>query len=229
MKINSFIFPTALVALMYGKNVMSKECQGKPEYELKFKYNWKESTTPRGFPDNPHFSEFVVCTHNGDYHMWRPGEKASQGVINIAEEGDLDTISDELDDAGKSVYDTALTDFQPVGVGTQRVRIKADENRTLLSAISMIAPSPDWFFGIRDVQLCDEKTGKWIPRPLNKFKLFAYDAGSDSGPLFTSDNDPTDPVTEIFRLDSDAPNDPDSAFFGRKARPFGYVTVTQKK
>ena len=68
----------------------------------------------------------------------------------------------------------------------------------LVSAITMIAPSPDWFVGVRDYNLCNETTGKWIDKRMKD--LFLYDSGTDSGPRFVHTGTPTNPPVPIFLL-----------------------------
>lgn len=48
----------------------------------------------------------------------------------------------------------------------------------------MIAPSPDWFIAVRDVELYEK--GKWITD--KTVEVGAYDAGTDAGVNFTSPN-----------------------------------------
>ena len=71
----------------------------------------------------------------------------------------------------------------------------------LVSFILMIAPSPDWFLGVRDLNLCDTTTGKWKDSVVRD--LFPYDAGTDSGTNFESSDVNTNPPQDIHRLTKD--------------------------
>ena len=71
----------------------------------------------------------------------------------------------------------------------------------LVSFINMIAPSPDWFVGVRDLNLCDTITGKWEDSVMRD--LFPYDAGTDSGTNFESSDVNTNPPQDIHRLTKD--------------------------
>lgn len=66
----------------------------------------------------------------------------------------------------------------------------------------MIAPSPDWFTGVRNVSLVDGN-GDFITTPI-VVNSFSYDSGTDDGEGFTSDDAISNPVQNIFRLDADA-------------------------
>ena len=71
----------------------------------------------------------------------------------------------------------------------------------LVSFINMIAPSPDWFLGVRDLSLCNTTTGKWEDSAVRG--LLPYDAGTDSGTNFTSSDVNTNPRQDIHRLTED--------------------------
>ena len=95
---------------------------------------------------------------------------------------------------------TALDKFQGAGIdndGTTTVNdIQVNSQYPLVSVISMIAPSPDWFVGVHDYSLCNETTGKWLDKRVRN--LPPYDAGTDSGPRFSSPDQPTTPSESIF-------------------------------
>ena len=67
-----------------------------------------------------------------------------------------------------------------------------------MSFITMIAPSPDWFLGVRDLNLCNTTTGKWQNQEVRD--LFPYDAGTDSGLNFESRDQVTNPRKNIQRI-----------------------------
>ena len=63
----------------------------------------------------------------------------------------------------------AINKFEGSGnipnVGTDVVTtVEVTTDYPLVSAVSMIAPSPDWFVGVRDYSLCNTTTGKWVDK-----------------------------------------------------------------
>jgi hypothetical protein len=60
----------------------------------------------------------------------------------------------------------------------------------------MIAPSPDWFVGVSNFDLCEN--GEWITN--RSIDLYPYDAGTDSGVNYTSPNQDTNPKENITIL-----------------------------
>jgi hypothetical protein len=62
--------------------------------------------------------------------------------------------------------------------------------------VTMIAPSPDWFAGVNGLQLFDGT--EWVDGLV--VDLIPYDAGTDSGISFTSQNAPTVPPVPISAI-----------------------------
>merc|ERR1712013_177640 len=73
---------------------------------------------------------------------------------------------------------------------------RVDEERSYLSSITMVAPSPDWFTGFYDVRPVQD--GMW----LDSFSVLTHpwDAGTDSGDTYVSANQATNPQEGVFQL-----------------------------
>ena len=72
----------------------------------------------------------------------------------------------------------------------------ASTSHPLLSLVSMIAPSPDWYVGFNNLNLVEN--GEFIESRVIQF--VPYDSGSDSGPSFASPNEDTQPREPIFKI-----------------------------
>lgn len=59
---------------------------------------------------------------------------------------------------------------------------RVDTSHHLVSFVSMIDPSPDWFLGVSGLELCLENC-TWAENRI--LDLFPWDAGTDSGPTYT--------------------------------------------
>ena len=96
----------------------------------------------------------------------------------------------------------ALDIFQGGGIGNTGTRIVNDievnANYSLVSAITMIAPSPDWFTGVHDYNLCNDSNGKWLEKRVKDLNL--YDSGTDDAPRFVHTNTPSKPPVPIFLI-----------------------------
>lgn len=69
----------------------------------------------------------------------------------------------------------------------------------LVSVVSMIAPSPDWFVGVSGMSLYEN--GAWIEQKV--VELYAYDAGTDSGRSYDSPDEPTESPEGIRRIETE--------------------------
>ena len=77
---------------------------------------------------------------------------------------------------------------------------QVDASHPYVSLIAQIYPSPDWFIGVQDVDLCNRIGGEWsLDR---RETLFPYDAGTKSGSYFYSGNNSTPTSKDISPLDN---------------------------
>jgi hypothetical protein len=171
---------------------------GEVTYKIHFLGMWNISNGPA----MAMFSPIAFASHNEFYDMWRPGERASQGVKDVAETGDTTELWEELKSLQKAgkVYD-----FNKTGIVAHNenvsIIVHLNYEFRLVSLISMIFPSPDWFVGVYSLDLYSHETGRWST--YRKLNLYAWDAGTDSGTNFTSPNYPTDPRQNISLLVAD--------------------------
>ena len=168
-------------------------------YEVTFKATWSEATHPDDFPPNPHFSPLIGASHNDQVSFWTEGELASPGIKSMAETGDKNPLTQEITSA---ILDkTAFKIISGTGLnpspGSLTLEFKVSENYPLVTLVTMIAPSPDWFVGVDSVNLFED--GSFVDEKI--VTLYAYDAGTDSGTTYTSPDDPTDPPVEIFKIE----------------------------
>lgn len=62
---------------------------------------------------------------------------------------------------------------------------RANKEHHLVSLATGIIPSPDWFLGVANLELCREtidKRSEWAPTVT--LNMYPYDAGTDSGKTF---------------------------------------------
>ena len=101
--------------------------------------------------------------------------------------------------------------------------IHVDGDRSLVSVMTMIFPSPDWFLGISNVDLCNPMTGEW--RDSLSRDLLPYDAGTEDGSSFESPDSPSNPRKKITLIGKDD----DTNFKSNSSIPrLGTFTFTKK-
>eukprot|EP00899_Mesostigma_viride_P015574 jgi/Mesvir1/24017/Mv10760-RA.1 len=127
------------------------------------------------------FSAFIAVSHGRDFSLWREGDYANPGVRAIVEDGSPFVALETVQGSPSTLGGTALG--HPIRRhGWTRAVIRVTPDASLLSLISHIEPSPDWFVGAHDVSLCDA-SGHW--RPHLNLQLVPFDAGLHRGDNFT--------------------------------------------
>ena len=95
----------------------------------------------------------------------------------------------------------ALSKFQlaaPSITGNVSTLLKFNTAFSYISFASMIAPSPDWFMGISNVNLLSNN--KWVDSLTVNIKV--YDAGTEDGNAFEYNNPSTLPQQYVMPLTS---------------------------
>mmetsp|Transcript_6443 Transcript_6443/g.23932 ORF Transcript_6443/g.23932 Transcript_6443/m.23932 type:complete len:326 (-) Transcript_6443:339-1316(-) len=189
--------------------VQALDCAGALTYQVTFEGTWTQASHPQAWVPSAHWSAPVVAAHASGYVMWEAGGIATQGVKSVAETGSTLAIKNELGDAvaGGTVkeFDTGSNIFQG-GVGSTTMEVTASCGFPLASAVSMIAPSPDWMAGVSGLDLCDHQTGRW--KSAVQIDCPPVDAGTDSGTTLQAANQPTVPKEPISFLGLQFGEDP---------------------
>ncbi|KAJ6647455.1 Spondin-1 [Pseudolycoriella hygida] len=185
------------------------------KYELTFEGLWSRNTHPKDFPSNPFITKFgdiIGASHTIDYRFWKRGQVATDGLMHVAEHGSTRELETEL----KSESGQIRTIIKAKGLAYPNITgrtfavFRVDPIHSVISFVSMIDPSPDWFLGVAALDLCLEDC-TWVESRTHE--LYPWDAGTDSGNNYTSPNQPTNPRDYIRYIKSDLPNDPESPFY----------------
>ena len=170
------------------------------QYRLVFEATWSAGTHPQDFPPTPHFSGLIGALHSPGVHLWAAGEAATPGIKNMAETGAKSPLDREIEALiGDGLACGAISgggiDPSP---GVVEVTLTVNQDCPLVSVVSMIAPSPDWFVGVSDLSLLED--GVWVEQAV--VELLPYDAGTDSGPGYTSPDEPTASAEAIYLIEA---------------------------
>jgi hypothetical protein len=167
-------------------------------YRLTFNATWSAQTHPVEFPSSAHFSDLIGMTHNTNTMLFTNGEIATDGIKNMAETGSKNPLQAEIQNF--ITNETAGTLINGGGINSSpgEVSLEFDViiSHTLVSVVSMLAPSPDWFIAVSNINLIEN--AEWV---LSKtITVDIYDAGTDGGATFTSPDEPTVPRVPIFEI-----------------------------
>ena len=165
-------------------------------YDVTFQGTWTTASTPGGVVSDGHFTTLVGAVHNAGVTFWRSGERASAGVELVAETGETSRFASEIEASGHA----AGVVRQRIGQGgTSRAAftVGMTADHPLITLLSMIGPSPDWFVGVSGLSLLDDSE-RWVSR--HEVDLFPYDAGTEEGTEFSLNNPPTVPQGVITSI-----------------------------
>ena len=172
------------------------------EYRIVFQGGW----TLEPLPGGAHFSPLIGATHAEPNEIFAVGELASLGVERVAELGStgvlVNEINSKIQDGSVGSLILRAGNIGPESVVSIDVTVSAEHS--MLSLLTMIAPSPDWFVGVNSLELRDGS--QWRDKMV--LELNSYDAGTEEGQEFSLNNPPTNPKEPIAGLDEAEPENP---------------------
>lgn len=189
------------------------ECPESATYAVTFRAVWNASShgSRPPFPSNPHFSRVVGAAHAPEVSFWISGGIATPGIESMAETGSVSSLCREIDeeaDRGGSTTCVRGSESSFPSPGSVGLTFEATAEHPLMTLVSMIAPSPDWFVGVDGMPLM-HAGGCWMERI--GVELIGYDAGTDSGATFTArdaDVTPHEPIGLIQELPASVREEP---------------------
>lgn len=194
-----FILAVCSVVACGGSSTSGYETDETAIYLVTFTSTWSKDTHTYDFPTNPHFSGLIGAVHNNKVNLWKEGRLASPGIKQMAETGVNDKLSEEI---GAMIIDgNAYVKLSGGGIstspGTVSMRLTAVRDYNMVTIVSMLAPSPDWFIGVSGLSLFENDD--WLIE--KEVELYVYDAGTDSGETYTAKDLPTNPPERIRKID----------------------------
>lgn len=167
-------------------------------YRFTFDALWSAATHPQDFPPNPHFSPLVGATHIAATRFWQEGATATDGIRDMAERGLTTRLADEVRAAiaAGTAQQVLLGGDIPRSPGTVSLEFDVSQTFPVVTLVSMVAPSPDWFTGVSGLALFEN--GQWVERRV--LELGPWDAGTDSGTTFQSPDEATTPRRAVARI-----------------------------
>lgn len=165
-----------------GENCVDDIC-----YRLTFHEVWNAGNFPTEYPVNSHFSPLIGAVHGPAVDFFELNQSASSGIESMAETGNTTLLRGAIEDAVNAV--TALNVILGDGISNANTSASVVFGVTdafpMVTLVSMVAPSPDWFIGIDSLNLKDVNDNFYDNLTIN---LEVYDAGTDQGVSFASTN-----------------------------------------
>ena len=167
-------------------------------YRVTFEGKFTASTLASGVsvPSGDHFTTLIGAVHNGSATFWSSGGMAGADVEAVAELGTTDAFKSEIN-ANMNVDTVFEQSIASGGTATATVDIVVTTAHPLVTLLTMIAPSPDWFVGVSGLSLLNAQN-QWLSQ--QQVDLFPYDAGTEEGTEFSLTNAATSPQGTITNI-----------------------------
>jgi hypothetical protein len=191
------------IYFLISSNIIFSQTQ-KAKYSITFTSVWND-TDHGTLPGGSHWSRLVGATHKSNNTFWSLGSIASTGVKNIAETGNNTVFNNEVNTSIANLESDQYINGNSLGSATGTITINdliVNKDFPLLTLLSMIAPSPDWYIGVNSIKLTDDDSN-W--KSSISLDLFGYDSGTDDGNNYSSTNAATNPFQDISNLKNIAP------------------------
>ncbi|GAB3829510.1 spondin domain-containing protein [Hymenobacter jeollabukensis] len=204
---NRLLLPALLAATACTTDKDVQPAPSPATYRVTFEATWSPATHPGAYPAGAHFSRLIGVAHAssggtgiGDVAyraLYSQGGLASTGIKDMAERGNNTALRTEIATLQLSKQVSGWFESRQAFIGSPGRfvdTITVDAQHPLVTAVTMIAPSPDWFVALESPSLLDA-AGQW--QPSLSVGARAYDAGTDSGPAFDSPDQPTAPAQPV--------------------------------
>src|SRR5688572_19881339 len=167
-------------------------------YVVTFQSDWSPATHPTAWPDDAHYSGLIGGTHSSRVTFWQEGQLASPGIQLMAEKGRKSPLDQEVLAAIAAGNAEFVLSGDALSGSPRSVSLEFEVGVRfpLVTLVTMIAPSPDWFVGVSGLSLL--VNGQWTTE--TTATLFPWDAGTDSGITYAAENFETRPPQPIHRL-----------------------------
>ena len=186
-----FAFPLAFLSLLSVPGFNGSAHAQSATYRMTFEGKFTASALAGGVsvPSGEHFTTLIGAVHNGSVTFWGSGAMASAGVEQVAELGNTGTFKSEIN-ANMNAVAVIEKSLPRGGTPTATVDVTVTPAHPLVTLLTMVAPSPDWFVGVSGLSLLDAQ-GDWLAS--HTVELFPYDAGTEEGTEFSLSNAATSP------------------------------------
>lgn len=202
--------PGALAFALAASGILAAACQSKApqsspapgpaaegvEYVVTLTGTWTAATHPFEYPEagaltGPHFSGLIGASHGANYSIFKEGTPPTPGLERLSEEGKHSPLDEEIKAAIAAGRAGALFESEPIRDFSKSAttRVRVSDRFPMVSAVAMIAPSPDWFTGAMDVNL--KENGAWLGQ--KAVTLYAWDSGGDDGTTYKAKDADTNP------------------------------------
>lgn len=211
MKKGFYITALSLVLVSVGCKEDASDLEPSTEpivYTVRLVGDWTKENFPDDYPDGlttlsiPIALSHVKESSEGvDLNFINEGGTASAGLKEYAEVGNAFLLKREGQgyvSAGTALQITSGETNLETGVGNLTFELSVSEKHHMVTLITGISPSPDWF-GAITFSMRESEDGFTLAQQKSS-NVYLYDAGTDNGGTLLAGNSPNDPQDVVKRL-----------------------------
>lgn len=123
-------------------------------YKVELVGSWDEKNFPKHYPKfrpHAHFSKSFGLSHNETFRLFEVGELASDAMSEFCTIGDSDMFENEL--TTEDVFDEFTVPKLEDPALKVESRLFVNSNFSSVSLVTKLMPSPDWFIGLKSLQV----------------------------------------------------------------------------
>ncbi|XP_065188674.1 uncharacterized protein LOC135819401 [Sycon ciliatum] len=164
-------------------------------YNVTYNLDWN---TPRPNGAEPGWLKTFLLSHSACSVLWRTAYSVANGIRTWLRLGQEKNLKEDL----SNLQYVSRSEFGPFNTGTAAtsIIIQVDRNHPVVSSITPMNPSPDWFVGLDSANLC--RGDSWVESAT--FLLHPWDAGVNNARTFTRKGNygfsPVAPISEDSTL-----------------------------
>ncbi len=162
----------------------NERCDGNRSYIVTVDYTWRPMFSVGVEEKGPGFVALLCVAHGPKFSLWRVGNPNSPSLTMLLRTQNFSSIRHEIKGNQSlgtvSSYNTSsVSVVKSSGTDVVNVTVSPEINATLISCIAAITPTPDWFIGISDLEMCEFEKRKEeysYPDHPKVINLLTYDA-----------------------------------------------------
>lgn len=124
-------------------------------YKVTLEGHWSKEFFPKHYPiirPPAHFSKSFGVSHNASFSLFKVDKIASDGLKEFCEHADTDEWeNDEV--SSNLVFDEFSIPKLSDPMDQVESRLFVQSNNSLVSIVTKLMPSPDWFIGLESLQV----------------------------------------------------------------------------
>lgn len=124
-------------------------------YKVTLEGRWSREIFPKHYPETrprAHFSKTFGLTHNQNFTFFKVGELVSDEMKAFCKSADSEPLEND-EKFEQEIFDEFIIPKLENPIDKVESRLFVQSNYSLISMVTKLIPSPDWFIGVESLQV----------------------------------------------------------------------------